>query len=36
MVYTLELTICIIILCLGGLSYLVTKYIDVRFEEGED
>lgn len=36
MVYLLEITICIIILCLGGLSYVFTKYFDVRFEEGED
>jgi len=36
MVYTLEIAICMIILCLSGLSYLFTKYIDVRFEEGED
>ena len=36
MVYLLEIAICTSILLIGGLTYIFTKYFDVRFEDGED
>ncbi len=36
MEYLLEFSICAVIGCLIGFGYVFAKYVEVKFEDGED